>query len=697
MKKYLLLLLYLALYVGVDATSIDRKAVVSRNNPHLTAVDTLGALTVGNGHFAFTVDATGMQTFPQAYSKGMPLGTMSDWGWHSFPNTEGYKPEEALRVRDFGRGHEELYACEFREPGRQRDAANYLRQNPHRLHLGCLGLNLTDLSKVKDVDQTLELWNGLIDSRFNYNGQRYHVQTVCSPDAAEVGVRVESDGPVSLRFQVPYPTGKHSDDGCDWGVDRKHTVLVRYEKNCAHVKVSIDDTKYPVTIQWKGNVEPGKRMLHHGLTLWSDEGKMEAVIAYGKMNRGLRSFSECRKAASRFWNAYWKEGGIVDFSHVSDSRARELERRVVLSQYLLAVNDGGDTPPQETGLTYNSWFGKFHLEMIWWHQAQFALWGHPEILERSLLWFQTAAQMGREIARRQGFDGIRWMKMTSPDAAEAPSNVGSYLIWQQPHLIYLAELLYRCQTTDIGRQRIVDTFGSLVDETARFMYAFATYDPTANRYVLKGCIPAQETLKADSTVNPPMELSYWHLGLQMAQQWRERQGKARDNGWDRVISRLSPLAANADSLYLAAESAVNTYSDIRFTSDHPAVLGAVGMLPMSRLASENVMRNTLNWVMDHWNWDKTWGWDYPMVAMCAARMGEPETAVEALLMDRRTNTYLVNGHNYQDGRLRVYLPGNGGLLTAVGMMLAGWDGMNAHNPGFPKSWNVRWEGILPMP
>ena len=451
MKKYLLLLLALALYVGVDATSIDRKAVVSRNNPHLTAVDTLGALTVGNGHFAFTVDATGLQTFPQAYSKGMPLGTMSDWGWHSFPNTEGYKPEEALRVRDFGRGHEELYACEFREPGRQRDAANYLRQNPHRLHLGCLGLNLTNLSKVKDVDQTLDLWNGLIDSRFNYNGQRYHVQTVCSPDAAEVGVRVESDGPVSLRFQVPYPTGKHSDDGCDWGVDRKHTVLVRYEKNCAHVKVSIDDTKYPVTIQWKGNVEPGKRMLHHGLTLWSDEGKMEAVIAYGKMNRGLRSFSECRKAASRFWNAYWKKGGIVDFSHVSDSRARELERRVVLSQYLLAVNDGGDTPPQETGLTYNSWFGKFHLEMIWWHQAQFALWGHPEILERSLLWYRQAAQMGREIARRQGFDGIRWMKMTSPDAAEAPSNVGSYLIWQQPHLIYLAELLYRCQTTDIGR------------------------------------------------------------------------------------------------------------------------------------------------------------------------------------------------------------------------------------------------------
>ena len=83
----------------------------------------------------------------------------------------------------------------------------------------------------------------------------------------------------------------------------------------------------------------------------------------------------------------------------------------------------------------------------------------------------------------------------------------------------------------------------------------------------------------------------------------------------------------------------------------------------------------------------------------AARMGEPEKAVSALLMDKRTNTYLVNGHNYQDGRLRIYLPGNGGLLTTVAMMCAGWDGSEGNNPGFPKDgkWNVRWEGLQPLP
>ena len=88
-----------------------------------------------------------------------------------------------------------------------------------------------------------------------------------------------------------------------------------------------------------------------------------------------------------------------------------------------------------------------------------------------------------------------------------------------------------------------------------------------------------------------------------------------------------------------------------------------------------------------------------MTAMDAARLGDTEKAVGALLMDKRTNTYLPNGHNYQDARLRVYLPGNGGLLTSVAMMCAGWDGSEGENPGFPKdgNWDVRWEGLQPMP
>src|SRR6266536_2265760 len=78
--------------------SINRQEVVQRHNVHIKKIDSLSSLSVGNGNFAFTVDATGMQSFPEAYANGVPLGTESVWGWHSFPNTENLKIEEAQKV-----------------------------------------------------------------------------------------------------------------------------------------------------------------------------------------------------------------------------------------------------------------------------------------------------------------------------------------------------------------------------------------------------------------------------------------------------------------------------------------------------------------------------------------------------------------------------------------------------------------------
>ena len=68
-------------------------------------------------------------------------------------------------------------------------------------------------------------------------------------------------------------------------------------------------------------------------------------------------------------------------------------------------------------------------------------------------------------------------------------------------------------------------------------------------------------------------------------------------------------------------------------------------------------------------------------------------------MNITTNTYLPNGHNYPDGRLRLYLPENGGLLTAITMMVAGYDGARQTMPGIPKNekWKVKWEGLRRMP
>ena len=328
----------------------------------------------------------------------------------------------------------------------------------------------------------------------------------------------------------------------------------------------------------------------------------------------------------------------------------------------------------------------------------------------------------KKIAARQGFKGIRWMKMTDPWAGEAPSNTGSFLIWQQPHYIYMAEEMYRANPS----QESIIKYGKQVEETAEFMADFVSYDAKAKKYYLQGATAMQESMSKDFSYNHPFELAYWQYGLNIANEWRERQGLSRHSKWDEISANLS-LLPKEDGIYTAGLPKGNTKSLKAFDpfdavasgytnnteqletfkakthNDHPAVLGVCGLIPVSTthpLYSQEMMKATLDDVMKNWSWPTTWGWDYGMVAMTAARLGQPETALKALLINTQKNTYLKNGHNFQTSdRLRLYLPGNGALLTAVAMMCAGWDGCtNPNNPGFPQdgTWEVRWEGLQRM-
>ncbi|HEX2628018.1 MAG TPA: hypothetical protein VHM26_03375, partial [Chitinophagaceae bacterium] len=422
---------------------------------------------------------------------------------------------------------------------------------------------------------------------------------------------------------------------------------------------------------------------------------MSILFTNGGVHYGMPGYTDAKQNSRTRWQQFWNSGGAIDFSGSTDKRAFELERRIILSQYLMRAQEAGEYPPQETGLTYNSWFGKPHLEMHWWHAAHWALWGRTELLEKNMDWYKTVAPKARDIAKRQGFDGIRWQKMTDNTGDETPSTIGALLIWQQPHYIYFAELIYRNRKN----KAVLDKYKDLVFATADFIASYPYFDPAKQKYILgKGMIPAQERFKAEETFNPPFEMVYWHWALTTAQQWRIRLGLPREKKWDEVMKNMAPLPIQ-DNKYLFTESATDSYTNPEFRTDHPAVLGAFGMMPGMNQVNDTIMRNTFNWIWNNWSWKETWGWDFPLTAMTTIRMGDREKTIDALLMNIQTNRYLVNGHNYQDERLRVYMPGNGGLLAAAAMMCAGYDGCQEKDPGIPKNgkWKVRWEGLNKMP
>lgn len=690
---------------------IDRYALVTRHNPIVHKPDPLVPLSVGNGEFAFTADITGLQTFPMFHRKGIPLGTQSQWGWHTFPNPENHRIEDTLKYYDTY-ARRVGYPYRFKQ-GRAGEAASWLRENPHRLHLGQIGLQLkrTDGSAVKLEDlnntkQSLDLWSGLLTSCFEVETKPVMVQTCCHPDLDMIAVRIESPllnaGQLSVIFQFPY--GSPGKFAADWDKPDLHkTMLISRDKNRADFHRNLDADWYYVTLAWSKDCIL-KETQQHRYILYPDDGNtLEFVCAFSPkpIVPKLPTVTQTQSICRAHWKDFWTRGGAIDLSKSKDSRANELERRIVLSQYLTAIQCAGSTPPQETGLTFNSWYGKFHLEMHWWHAVHFPLWGRAHLLERSLRWYDLILPRAKEIAKEQGYTGARWPKMVGPDGRRGPSTIGPFLIWQQPHPIYYAELCYRTNPD----HKTLEKYKTIVFETAEFMASYAKWQEDKKRYVLgPPLIPAQEIFPPEETYNPTFELAYWAFGLATAQKWRQRLGLPPNPKWDHVLKHLSELPVK-DGLYVNAQSHPNTFTNPRQRRDHPSLLAALGMLPPGKMADREIMRRTVRKVFDSWDWGQTWGWDYPMVAMTAARVGEPELALDALLLDKPgyNNHYLLNGHCFQsskNNRLPIYLPGNGGLLTAVAMMAAGWDGaLDRHAPGFPAdgSWTVQWEGLKPLP
>ncbi|MBN2973875.1 hypothetical protein JW805_17845 [Roseomonas aeriglobus] len=726
---------------ALPAQPIDRAALVRRHAITLTAPDPHAPVMLGNGALGFTVDITGLQSFPSLYSELAPLLTMAQWAWHSFPNPKGYAEADGLvQVPVAGRGEQPYAWMTSFDAVQTNPALGWLRANPHRISLGRVAMTIDgaapDPAKLTQTRQTLDLWTGTLTSRFVYAGQPVTVVTHVHPtqDLVEADVTSPLVASRRLAVSVRYPGVSESvnPDPSRWDDDAGGTTAI-LARTPSRIRLSrtIDATRYWSTVAANG------RVAQSGPAALSASGTGNRLTVAIRFERSatapaMPALGATATATPAAWRRFWTTGGAVDFSGSTDSRAQELERRVVLSQYLSAINGAGELPPQEEGLFSNSWFGKFHLEMHPWHAGWQAMWGRPDLLERSLGWYVQHLPKARAEAARHRISGAWWPKMVGPEGRNSPSPVSPFLMWQQPHPILLAELVWRTRHD----RATLDRYAQLVEETATLLAEW----PLDGRDLGPPLIPAQENYDPLTTRNPTFEVEYFRWGLTTAQVWRERRGLKRRADWDRTLARIAPPPTR-DGLYLPVESLPDFWRTAASPAckgkaealpcrnrDHPSFLMAYGFIPGARI-DPATMRRTFAATEAHWDLRQTWGWDFPMMAMTAARLGMPDKAVDWLFTPQKNNQWGVTGmtprvhldahaadlvptsggaggvamEKNPDGpgykrAAETYFPSNGALLMAVGLMAGGWDGSHGPAPGFPKTgWRVRAEGLTPAP
>lgn len=713
LARLLLPLLLLSAPALQAAEPIDRAAVVARHAVRNTGINPESALTLGNGDFAVTVDVTGLQGLERIYyDNGLPLETRNTWSWHSFPNPGNLRFEDTLTAVPFF-GRQILYPTQQNTP-----AGRYFRENPQPMPLGQFAFTLHGeplrTEDIAGVDQTLDLWTGIVTSRLLVRGQPLEVTTAVHGTAAVLAVQARSpliaSGELQVRLRFPYAYRSsiaHKPPFIWEQPDRHHSTLTQVAPGHARIAREADGTRYDTELRWTTPAEFASASTPqlaspHDYRLRATRGDriaFTAAFADAEHPAPAETVDSTLASSRQAWRDYWTAGGMVDLSPSTDPRAPEIERRAIQSLYLMRVNYAGSFPPAESGLQHLSWFGKHNSEVYVFHAAQFYQWGHVELLEKGLAWYLKQLPKGIAQAKAEGFDGVRWPKMSGLDGRPTPGGINPYIIWNQPNPIYLAELVYRAKPTEETLRR----YGDLVAESAKFLASFARRDSDTGVYHLGPPLKnVSESTSVELVRDPTFELAFWHYGLQVAQQWRQRQGVAPDPLWADVIDHLAPLPQQ-DGKYLEIDGIRDLFGPGKRGAPSSMLL-ALGYLPATSKVDIETVRRTFHAVHEQRGADGGWvSWQMGQGALTAARLGEPERAVAILANTAPAARFMPSGYSRRprdpEGAV-AYLPTNSAYLMALGLMAGGWDGAPAGPaPGFPKdgAWTVRAEGLWPLP
>lgn len=570
-----------------------KKSDIIKYNLKFNHIDSKNPVTIGNGDFAITLDQTGTQSLYEIY-KDIPLSTMSNKNWF-YKDKKDIKPSyvDGKAYMLFNLDNDPNYQTNRQYPFKYSFMQILLYDND----------KLIDINNIKDVEQELDLYKGIVTSSFNYREKINKTTSFIYQDHDEFNFKLQSDNlNLALKFNYPSYTknGYRQDILPNVLVKEDRITLLYDDKNSLSFKLK-SSSKYQIVEN----------------TLIFDDNNVSFSLALDEIKEG------------KFLDEFWKcdNGIIID--------NEELVKKMVLSKYLLHVNSTGIYPPQESGLTYNCWNSKFHLEMHLIHSLWNIYNNHVDDLVKSFDYYLSIMPLSLKRASLNGYKGLRFPKMTGPDGEDSPSNIGPLLIWQAPHILFMLQEIYYLY----NKENIIKKYEPLISGTIDFMISFLTLKDFKYQ-MLDPLLEACESIPLDRCQNPSFELEYWRYTL-------ERQpkidtvlyGHQRYDYLDITSKIITPK--EDDGIYLKTYGVIDKYD---LYKDHPTE-GFLMSFFKSKIVDKEKMVKTIDYILKNMDLSSYWGWDFPFLGLSLLNCGEIEKSIEVTQLNTINNQYLYNGYN----------------------------------------------------
>ena len=588
-----------------------KKSDIIKYNLKFNHIDSKNPVTIGNGDFAITLDQTGTQSLYEIY-KDIPLSTMSNKNWF-YKDKKDIKPSyvDGKAYMLFNLDNDPNYQINRQYPFKYSFMQILLYDND----------KLIDINNIKDVKQELDLYKGIVTSSFNYKEKINKTISFIYQDHDEFNFKLQSDN-LNLALKFNYPS--YTKNG--YRLDILPNVLVKEDR----ITLLYDDKN---SLSFKLKSSSNYQIVEN--TLIFDDNNVSFSLALDEIKEG--------KLLDEFWKC--DNGIIID--------NEELVKKMVLSKYLLHVNSTGIYPPQESGLTYNCWNSKFHLEMHLIHSLWNIYNNHVGDLVKSFDYYLSIMPSSLKRASLNGYKGLRFPKMTGPDGEDSPSNIGPLLIWQAPHILFMLQEIYYLY----NKENIIKKCEPLISGTIDFMISFLTLKDSKYQ-MLDPLLEACESIPLDRCQNPSFELEYWRYTL-------ERQpkidtvlyGHQRYDYLDITSKIITPK--EDDGIYLKTYGVIDKYD---LYKDHPTE-GFLMSFFKSKIVDKEKMVKTIDYILKNMDLSSYWGWDFPFLGLSLLNCGEIEKSIEVTQLNTINNQYLYNGYNTSPrDDLKAYLPGNGAFL-----------------------------------